>query len=841
MDDIPDGQESWSIVRRDSASLFGATPTSESFHCDDQHSLSLVRVQANTDERPLSRLEVILTKYEPILENVIAHLPTLAIFNLHNSSRYLRQYFRSYPLAWKSLSFRLLQQTAPLGSPSGDEGSRDRLSRQYALDLTLKVVVMPVASRLTNLDLCNTSIWGINLVGDILNRSKDTLQHLSVRGCKNVSLKYHIVPFLRCHKQEMEMMGASNVKLALKSLYTYRCRHHRRRPYLPASLFRRDSDSEPTHELIELCHFLDIWTDTAWCPTPGPRCCRRKEYHSNRPAQGTTEVWVPFDRLWRSGNRLGPSSDASRIEKPVGKLWEEIECGHDGEALGLKNGAFAGEGKYVPTHLRRSHRQFVESVQCDECGDNILERCETCSIKMHCMGCRKTLCASCSFNKPYRVKRVPIPPGYLGNASSPYSYNKPKPKKRMNKFWWAPGARRSPNAMVDAPEDSDSDTEGHLPLPPAQGQNIQLKLNMYWCCLEPLFSGGGGVAFVGPGLGGHGSERIRAVPLPKQREYLDPDFAHTSLTPLSFNDHNKKKTERFEEIVGANIDILPFLQQSSLNLQATTCPRSLCPSCYHTFRWKVSCAACKNPLCKEHDFRALKVRKCGYRDLAEEREYVRNPPKNVGESRATDLEKWPLELHIPAFRQPEFPVDEVNPSTSSEEERRARPSGVEDGLEESDAGSAVEGPGTRDPSSTPRATPGPSTDRSSSARSPDANLSTRFSLLKVIEAPSRTSNTSNIASVAGRARSASLSDLTSTFGSEPSSSGKGKNRVSTQPIAKERLLLPCSPDHPVQWPGCGSYFCQGVRAMGDGRSRCTAFGKDCVECSVYVCEVSSIL
>jgi hypothetical protein len=401
--------------------------------------------------------------------------------------------------------------------------------------------------------------------------------------------------------------------------------------------------------------------------------------------------------------------------------------------------------------------------------------------------------------------------------------------------------------MVDAPEDSDSDTEGHLPVPPPQSQSDPLKLNMYWCCLEPLFSGGGGVAFVGPGLAGHGSERIRAVPLPKLREYLDSDFAHTSPNQAVTLSELKKK-EKFDEILGANIDILPYLQQTSLNLQATTCPRSLCQSCYHSFRWKVSCTACKRPICKEHDFRALKVRKCGYRDLIEEREYVRDPPKHVGDGLILDSAKheWPIDLRIPAFCHPESPIDPDQGTTvDAEKERRARPSGVDDGLEESDAGSAVDGPGTRDPSSTPRATPGPSIDRSSSVRGSNADFVNRFADMDLGDATTSGSNVTSEPLPAGqlRVRSVSMSDLSAAAASGQSIDGssiigKGKNRVSTQPIAKERLLLPCSPAHPVQWSGCGSYFCQSVRAMGDGRQRCGAYGKDCIECGVYVCEVS---
>jgi hypothetical protein len=784
----------------------------------------------------LSRFEEIIATNEPILNGILSHLPTHSIFSLYSASPFLRHFLKSYPLAWKTISFRLQQPVATIGSPGADQDSRN--SRCYSLDLALRIVILPVATRLTNLDLCNTAIHGVTLIGDVLSKRADTLQHLSVRGCKNVSLKYHIVPFLRCYKQEQEMsQGAA--RLALKSLYTYRCRHHRRRPYLPASLFRRDSDSEPTHELIELCHYLGIWTDTAWCPTPGPRCCRRKDYHSNRSAPGSTEVWVPFDRLWRSSNRIGPTTnETSQNLTPVGKLWEEIEYGLDGEPLGMKGADFTGEGRHTPAHMRKSHRQFVDDIKCDDCGNQVSERCETCSIKMHCMGCRKTLCSSCAFNKPYHRQKAQ---SAWALASDPSS------EKSPSKFWWAPGARRSPNLMIDAPEEDDSDDD--TPMPVTQNnERIPLKLTLKWCCLEPLFSGGGGVAFVGPGLGGPGQDRIRAVPLPKQQEFLDPDFV--SILSTSLADSYKETFERFENSSPANIDILPYLKQTSLNLQATTCPRSLCHTCYDSLHWKISCHACKRAVCKEHDFRALKVRKCGFRELTEERDYVRNPPKHVEgllvEPESKPPQVWPRDLQIPAFRRPDSPD-----SGPSEDERRARTTGAEDSLEESDAGSsAFEGPGTRDPSSTPRVTPGPSFDRSSSAfrSSPSREL---FEVKSPLATPTTLGPSSSSAASPGssRGRSSSMSDVPRPPTKVPKLPshhspgnagyvGKGKAKAATaHQQQREKWLLPCSPSHPVQFKGCGEYFCQAQRAMGDARPRCTAGGKDCVECAVYVCEV----
>ena len=46
------------------------------------------------------------------------------------------------------------------------------------------------------------------------------------------------------------------------------------------------------------------------------------------------------------------------------------------------------------------------------------------------------------------------------------------------------------------------------------------------------------------------------------------------------------------------------------------------------------------------------------------------------------------------------------------------------------------------------------------------------------------------------------------------------------------LPLPCNPRHPVQWEGCGAYFCQYPRPVGDNRAQCPAILKECSECAV---------
>ncbi|KAJ4295380.1 hypothetical protein N0V90_007392 [Kalmusia sp. IMI 367209] len=607
--------------------------------------------EGGRDGPSLSLFESVFTSHPPILESLLAQISTATLLDLYHTSRYLRDFLKAYPLAWKTLSFRLPQPAVAVGSPGNETpDGRERQSKAYSFDALLKRIIGPNGSRLTSLDLCNTAVSGTALGLNVLGPRSSTLRHLSVRGCKNVSIKYHIVPFLEPFT--MENMPDMAKDLALKSLYAYRCRHHRRRPYLPSSLTRRDSDSDPTHQLIEICHKLGIWTDTAWCPTPGGRCYRRKDYHAGRAGPQNMEVWVPYDRLWRSSNRIGPIDGVGVLGHQDGRLWEISETGQDGEPLGTDSGISKGEGKHVPAHLRQSHRTFVENVQCAQCNEEILERCESCSVRMHCMGCRKTLCASCAFNRPIPRKRAKTrhfaslafgPGSTVGgllsqasgsNVSLQDQSNNPQ-FQRNDRFWWAPGATRSPNLMNETAQeddDSDSDDAGNLnhavPLPPTNRDPP--KLNMHWCCLEPIFSGGGGIAVLGTGLGGRGADKIRAAPLPRTKQFEDPDFSN-QLRPVDYI-RELKNNGLYEYVLGEDVDLLTYLKQDSLDLQAQTCPRGLCQDCYRSFRWKVTCRTCKNPICKEHDFRGLKFRKCGYRDMHTEREHVRahnDPPRLV--------------------------------------------------------------------------------------------------------------------------------------------------------------------------------------------------------------------
>jgi hypothetical protein len=813
-------------AQQDSQADFWAYTTRDGTKPATTHTETITVSDAGAHQATISLFESIVTSYPPILESLLAQISTVTLLELYHTSRYLRDFLRKYPLAWKTLSFRLPQPAVTVGSPGNETPeNRERQSKAYSFDALLKQIISPNSTRLTSLDLCNTAVTGIALVGSVLAPRIDTLQHLSVRGCKNVSIKYHIVPFLEPYTQKDGPWMQQD--LALKSLYTYRCRHHRRRPYLPSSLIRRDSDSDPTHTLIEICHQLGIWTDTAWCPSPGGRCFRRKDYHAGRAGPQNMEVWVPFDRLWRSSNRIGPVESTTKLGEHDGRLWEIAETGEDGEPLGTEDGDAAGEGKHVATHQRDSHTAFIEEVKCAQCNDVILERCESCSVRMHCMGCRKTLCASCAFNRPIQRKQAKTRhfanlafgnSGTLGGAlgqaagsSASLEDRSREEKVDRNRFWWAPGSTRSPNLMNEtAHDDDDSDSEdggnmhNGMPVPPANREPP--KLNMHWCCLEPIFSGGGGIAVLGTGLGGRGADKIRAAPLPRIKEFEDPDFSNT-LRPVDYI-RELKNNGLYEYVLGEDVDILSYLKQESLDLQQQTCPRGLCNDCYRSFRWKVSCRACKNPICKEHDFRALKVRKCGYRDLHTERDHVRahNEP--------------PQRLVIPDFNpnRTSTPDPERTPTASSSQMDFYYTGDNESESSETPMSQSqiLVAPAQLQHSSTEMSA---TTSFNSISSSDPFQLATSLSFVPVSSARPRSFSVSGV-----RGRPSSAWTLNSP-------------RVPINPITNP-LPLPCNPRHPVQWEGCGAYFCQYPRPVGDNRPQCPAILKECSECTVLVCDVS---
>ena len=617
--------------------------TRRSMRASMRDSTTLNSADSKSPRLSLSTLERIIATHSPILESLFLQLPTSSILHLYHTSRFLRSFLQSYPLVWNYLSFRLSvsgrsesRQASPASDASGE--IHVRCSKQHALDQLLLTVVVPIASRLRSLDLDHTSVSGVALTSAVLPARRETLKHVSVRGCKHVSLKYHIVPYLTIFSLQ-KSVGERNSSvrvdhLALKSLYTFRCRHHRRRPYLPASLLRRDSDADPTHELIKICYHLGIWTDTAWCPTPGGRCLRRKDYYTGRGnLDGRGEVWVVFDRLWRSGNRLGQAGNG-QIDSTYSKaqLWEAAEYGHEGEPLGCSELPGQGEGKSVSTHLRQSHSIFVENFTCHECGDPIQERCEQCSVRMHCVGCRKTLCASCAFSKPLpRLKVKSQDDSSLGTGSE---------QDPQDLFWWAPRETRSPNLMMQEFSDDDGITENQ------PNSSITPAIKMHWCCLKPVFSGGTGITFGGLGLTGAAAGQIRTAPLPRGRGWEDSEFTRIR------RDGDLAKTaygtsDATDCTPGHGHDeMLDWLLHGQGSQGNSLCPRSLCQECWQTPGWKATCQACHEPFCFAHDLRGLKMRICGYRDLTVEKQLMKErlaaAPRATSHKR-TDAQKELLE------------------------------------------------------------------------------------------------------------------------------------------------------------------------------------------------------
>ena len=101
----------------------------------DEETRVHIEDQATQDDveeiRPLSIFETIFTTYPPILDSLLSQLPTRSTFDLFHTSRYLRSFLQQYPLAWKTLSFRLPQPALLLTSPGVETpDGRDRQSRQ---------------------------------------------------------------------------------------------------------------------------------------------------------------------------------------------------------------------------------------------------------------------------------------------------------------------------------------------------------------------------------------------------------------------------------------------------------------------------------------------------------------------------------------------------------------------------------------------------------------------------------------------------------------------------------------------------------------------------------------
>ncbi|MCJ1224813.1 hypothetical protein MMC12_001458 [Toensbergia leucococca] len=730
----------------------------------------------------LSNFELLITGHPPILESLLLQLPTSAILDLYHTSTYLQSFLRFYPIAWNYLSFRLFnpghsngRQASPGSDTSGD--FPPRRSKQYALDKLLLTVVVPCGSRLTSLDLDNTAVSGLVLTSIILPSGRETLKHLSIRGCKYVSLKYHIVPYLTVFSLQKAVSSLNRSqhvdKLALRSLYTFRCRHHRRRPYLTASLLRGDSDAEPTHELIKACYNLGIWTDTAWCPTPGGRCLRRKDYYAGRGnLDGRGEVWVVFDRLWRSGNKLGSSAVKDpRPETSTGQLWKEAEYGHEGEPLGCEQQLGHGEGKIMPTHLRRSHRIFIENFVCHACGDKIPERCEQCSVRMHCMGCRKTLCASCAFSRPLPSKKAR--PSSLADTGN-NERDGPHDREHQHFFWWAPGETRSPNMMTQELADGDVIATNHA----IAGNPPVLK--MQWCCLKPMFSGDGGISFVGPGMSGEGARQVRTAPLPRGRGWEDPEFARIRQDEDFPRGAYGKPEAPDYTLRGGHDQMLHWLLYGPGSQENSPCPRSLCQECRQTPGWQAACQACREPFCFAHDLRGLKMRICGYRDLMIEKKLMKQRSAKAAQSAMAQI----LLLNNPDKEL----LEAIRNRLNSIRTRLARTGTL-----------------------------------------PNHNPITReLALLAGVPEPDETDHEIDTSNTTSHGRPFfSLSQ------------GHDSRELFFDDVAPSLTdsdgTVTVNPDLSFFWRGCASFMCPEYRSIGDHRPKCTADAKECSLCGVHVC------
>lgn len=731
------------------ASLFGCSSPDQSLSTNYQSA------------KVLSTFECIFSSYPPVFESLLLNLPTSSLISLYHTSNCLRSFLQQYPTAWNHISFRTHSsaQIAPRHvSPAGASAvfSTTPVSKSHSVDLLLLNIVLPFGTRLKSLDLDHTTVDGGNLATSILHGRRETLQHLSVRGCKQVSLKYHIVPFLTLFGLQKVGVGAvESPQLALKSLYTFRCRHHRRRPYTPASCVRKDSDSASIHDLINLCHDLGIWTDTAWCTTPGGRCFTRRDYHARRNIGDTrNEIWVPFDRLWRSKNRLGPprEGDESMRTGTRGQKWETLESGYDGEPLGCGSKSRQGEGKGVSAHLRHSHKTFIENVHCHNCQIPIPERCEQCSISMHCMGCRKTLCENCAFSQP--VPRVSI----LDKA-----------KLCDQNLWWAPNCRRTPNLMI-----SESITSTNIGSP-WQTTTFAPPIKLQWCCHTPSFTNCGRLNSIGPETSKWTVNQLRAIPLPKG--YEDPEFLRLkSLADSSKPQPPSVLPSDTQQTKGHSLLLQRLLGSKDHN----PCPRNLCQECFETPGWRASCSSCKEPLCFAHDFRSLKVRVCGYKDLATEKAWLNEI------SKLKDVIKWSL-------------------GQSWQEVRR-------DGQSELVSRKCLETHGLTSHA-----------------------FSILESVIPLIKAPVFGRN--KLAEEIDAFPSRGL-PYTPIISSDriPDCSESGTIMPLSPHENNEAPQIQAS-----GWQGCSSFLCQERRSIGDQRRQCPAIAKQCILCRVHVCPECLVL
>jgi hypothetical protein len=314
--------------------------------CEEQSRLgSIPKAQEE-----LSSLELLLFIYNPILECLVSHLPTIDKISFTQTSRTLRYLLYNYSPFFAHLDFRLrVVETA-----NHDEYP---LGTVYNLDRLLQS--LPIDGRIVSLTLDWTAVSGSFLFSKILDRCQNTLEHLSVRGCRKVSIKHHIVPHF-VYQSSISPLGDhanAQTRPALKSLYVYKARGVRRKPFL---IDRKPADGdEPSRYLTTLAAQLGIWLDLALCPTPKLRCPRRREILR----RGKENFCVPFDR-----RRSMPSETSHPLsgfqERQLRRAWEELQS---------------------------------QIISCWNCDEPIPDRCEACVHQMTCSHCARPLCHNCSY------------------------------------------------------------------------------------------------------------------------------------------------------------------------------------------------------------------------------------------------------------------------------------------------------------------------------------------------------------------------------------------------------------------------------------------------------------
>jgi hypothetical protein len=100
------------------------------------------------------------------------------------------------------------------------------------------------------------------------------------------------------------------------------------------------------------------------------------------------------------------------------------------------------------------------------------------------------------------------------------------------------------------------------------------KLKFQWCCLEPMFSGGGGIAFVGPGMSGPGANRDTNCASTERSRMGGSGVCAFDGKDFPVSAYINKDAPDYTSADGNNAMLRWFLRGSE-DLHAQSCPRSL--------------------------------------------------------------------------------------------------------------------------------------------------------------------------------------------------------------------------------------------------------------------------